>query len=60
MLSADIFDVYEGEGIPADKKSVAISMRFGSDRTLTDGEVDSAVADIVSALQKGHAGELRA
>ncbi len=60
MRGAEIFDVYEGKGIPSGQKSVAISMRFGSDRTLTDGEVDAAVANVVSALQKRHAGELRA
>ena len=59
LLSTNVFDIYQGKGIPEDKKSVAISLRFGADRTLTDAEVEAEVAAIVSALQKVHAGELR-
>jgi phenylalanyl-tRNA synthetase beta chain len=43
LESVELFDVYTGEGIPADKKSVALSLRYRSrERTLTDEEVNRA------------------
>ncbi len=48
-----VFDVYEGESLPADTRSVAWRLRFRApDRTLTDDEVDGAVTQITSALQE--------
>ena len=47
-----LFDVYTGEQIEADKKSVAFSLVLrASDRTLTDAEADSAVKKILKALE---------
>ncbi len=44
-----IFDLYQGEGLPAGKKSLALSMTFrAKDRTLTDKEVNAAF----EAIQK--------
>jgi phenylalanyl-tRNA synthetase beta chain len=41
--SVRIFDLYEGEGLPEGKKSLALSMTFrAQDRTLTDKEVNVA------------------
>lgn len=38
-----IFDLYEGQGLPEGKKSLALSMTFrATDRTLTDKEVNAA------------------
>jgi phenylalanyl-tRNA synthetase beta chain len=43
LESVEIFDVYTGEGIAADKKSVALTLRYRSkERTLTDEEVNQA------------------
>ena len=48
-----LFDVYQGEQIASDKKSVAFSLRFRApDRTLTDEEADKAVKKAVEALGK--------
>src|SRR5207249_6197338 len=48
----DIFDVYEGKGLPEGKRSVAISMTFcAEDRTLTDAEVEVAQASVIAALE---------
>ncbi|UCF20852.1 MAG: phenylalanine--tRNA ligase subunit beta [Gemmatimonadota bacterium] len=48
-----VFDVYEGENIPAGTRSVAWRLRFRApDRTLTDEEVDAAVRRIISALEE--------
>ena len=46
-----IFDVYTGEHIPADKKSLAFSIVYRSgERTLTDKEVDTMHGKAVSAV----------
>lgn len=59
LTDADIFDVYSGAGVASQKKSVAISLRFGADRTLTDSEVDGQVERLISALGAEHGGVLR-
>ncbi|HEX2189146.1 MAG TPA: phenylalanine--tRNA ligase subunit beta [Longimicrobiaceae bacterium] len=47
------FDLYEGKGIPGGTRSVAFRLRFRApDRTLTDAEVDSAVAAVLAALEE--------
>ena len=41
--SVRIFDLYQGEGLPEGKKSLAVSMSFrAADRTLKDKEVNAA------------------
>ena len=51
LESIEIFDVYTGQGIPADKKSVALSMRYrNKERTLTDEEVNRAHEDLVRTV----------
>ncbi|MFP4227811.1 MAG: phenylalanine--tRNA ligase subunit beta [Salinivenus sp.] len=59
LRRVDVFDVYEGEGIPDDEKSVAFTLRFGADRTLTDEEVDEQIESIVDALEHQHHATLR-
>jgi phenylalanyl-tRNA synthetase beta chain len=59
LRRVDVFDVYEGEGIDDDAKSVAFTLRFGADRTLTDEEVDQQIEDIVDALDTEHDATLR-
>ena len=42
LESVDLFDVYQGQGIPEGKKSLAFSLVFRSpERTLTDDEVNA-------------------
>jgi phenylalanyl-tRNA synthetase beta chain len=49
----ELFDVYEGKGIPEGKKSVAFSLTFRApDRTLSDEEVNKVLADIIDELAK--------
>ncbi|MGM9636466.1 MAG: phenylalanine--tRNA ligase subunit beta [Eubacteriales bacterium] len=51
--SVDLFDIYTGEKIGTDKKSVAYRITFRSaDHTLTDDEVTNAVNKLLSALEK--------
>ncbi|MEX2236885.1 MAG: phenylalanine--tRNA ligase subunit beta [Dehalococcoidia bacterium] len=61
VVSARVFDVYEGEGVPAGKKSIAFSVTFQApDHTLTDEEVDRAQAGIVGRLERELGASLRA
>ncbi|MDD2763722.1 MAG: phenylalanine--tRNA ligase subunit beta [Opitutaceae bacterium] len=46
-----VFDVYQGQGLPEGKKSLAFSLVFrAADRTLTDDEVNTAFAGIQKAI----------
>ncbi|MEX1377999.1 MAG: phenylalanine--tRNA ligase subunit beta [Eubacteriales bacterium] len=56
----EIFDIYEGEQIEQNKKSVAFSMLFrAQDRTLTDEEVNKKFDKIVRVLEKNFGAKLR-
>lgn len=56
----DVFDLYEGKGIPEGKKSLAIAVRLQpKDRTLTDAEIDAIAQKVVAAVTKATAGALR-
>jgi phenylalanyl-tRNA synthetase beta chain len=56
----DIFDVYEGKGVPEGKKSLAISVRLQpKDKTLTDAEIEAIAQKIVAAVTKATGGMLR-
>ncbi|MGI8728282.1 MAG: phenylalanine--tRNA ligase subunit beta [Solirubrobacterales bacterium] len=51
LRSAEIFDVYGGDQLGADQKSLAIRLTFrAADRTLTDAEVAERRERIVAAL----------
>ena len=61
-LLADIscFDVYQGQGVDSDKKSLAFNMLLQhTEKTLTDLEIDSTVAEVVDILVKNHNAFLR-
>jgi phenylalanyl-tRNA synthetase beta chain len=50
---ADVFDVYEGAGVPEGKKSVAISVTLQPrEKTLTEAEIDAAAAKIIAEVAK--------
>jgi phenylalanyl-tRNA synthetase beta chain len=56
----DIFDVYEGKGVPEGKKSLAISVRLQpKDKTLADAEIETIAGKIVAAVTKATGGTLR-
>jgi len=59
LRAAGVFDRYEGESLGADRMSVAFSLRFGTDRTLTDAEVDQHVDTIVGHLAEAYQAVLR-
>ncbi len=56
-----VFDVYEGQGIDAGKKSVAIAVTIQPrEKTMTDQEIDALAAKIVAEVSKRTGGVLRA
>jgi phenylalanyl-tRNA synthetase beta chain len=55
-----LFDVYEGERLPAGKKSVAIEVVFQPrERTLTDEEIEALGQKVVAAAAKATRAALR-
>jgi len=55
-----IFDIYQGKGIPAGKKSVGLGFTLQDpDRTLTEQEVNELFAKIVAVLQHEFEATLR-
>ena len=55
-----LFDVYTGERISADKKSLAFTIEFRSnERTLKDEEADEAFRNILAAVEKDFGATLR-
>jgi phenylalanyl-tRNA synthetase beta chain len=57
---ANLFDVYEGPPLAAEKKSLAFSVSFQSpERTLTDADVDRERQRLVEQLRRELGAELR-
>lgn len=59
LQGVELFDLYEGEHAGPRRKSLAFTLRFGADRTLTDDEVEGRVTAIVDALGREHDATLR-
>lgn len=60
LQDVDVFDVYEGKGIAASQKSVALRLILQhSCRTLVDDEVAELMQRIISTLKEKFAAELR-
>ncbi len=61
VVSATVFDVYQGDAIPAGKKSLAVRVVYqAADRTLTAEELIKAENSILRALEHNFGAELRA
>jgi phenylalanyl-tRNA synthetase beta chain len=55
-----VFDVYEGQGVESGKRSVAFALELMSrERTLTDAEVEAAIARTAKAMERQHSAVLR-
>ena len=55
-----VFDVYQGKGLPEGTKSIAITVTLQPrERTLTDAEIEAAVARIVAEVAKRTGATLR-
>jgi phenylalanyl-tRNA synthetase beta chain len=60
LLSLDIFDVFEGESIGKDKKSIAFRLNFiDPNKTLNIKVVEPIIQRIVKTLQKQFSAKLR-
>ena len=60
LKSVELFDIYQGEQIGKNKKSMAFNLVFVSyDRTLNVEEIDSAMKNILDALVEKLNAELR-
>ena len=60
IKSVKIFDVYQGENIPEDKKSIAISVTIqSSEKTLTDNDLDELNTDIIKTVEKKYDAKIR-
>lgn len=55
-----VFDLYVGEKIQDDEKSIAFKIVFTSNETLTDDIINNKVNKILKAIEKNHNGVLRA
>ncbi|MDG1286741.1 MAG: phenylalanine--tRNA ligase subunit beta [Rickettsiales bacterium] len=60
VKKVELFDVYQGKGLAADEKSLAISVTLqAADRTLTDKEIEAVAAQVIANVEKNGA-KLRA
>jgi phenylalanyl-tRNA synthetase beta chain len=60
IVSADIFDVYEGVGVPEGKKSIGVAVTLQpKDKTLTDAEIEALAQKIVAEAEKKTGATLR-
>ena len=60
IAGVTVFDIYEGKGIDANRKSVAIAVTIQPrEKTLTDQEIDAVAAKIVAEVGKKTGGSLR-
>jgi phenylalanyl-tRNA synthetase beta chain len=61
IIGVTVFDVYEGPGIEAGKKSIAIAVTIQPrDKTMTDAEIEALAGKIVAEVGKRTGGVLRA
>jgi phenylalanyl-tRNA synthetase beta chain len=60
LRSVDLFDVYEGKGIPEDKKSYAVSFTLRDDeKTLNDKQIDKIMQKLIFQFDKELDAKLR-
>ena len=60
LTDIDLFDVYEGDKLPAGKKSYAISINLQDpEKTLQDKYIDRVMNNIINALRTDLGAELR-
>jgi phenylalanyl-tRNA synthetase beta chain len=60
ITDVTVFDVYEGKGIDAGKKSIAIAVTLQPrDKTMTDQEIEAMAGKIVAEVTKRTGGTLR-
>jgi len=60
ILSAKIFDIYRGQGVPAGKKSVALRLTLlPTERTLVEADIQAVTEATVSRMEREFSAQLR-
>ncbi|MBS7540429.1 phenylalanine--tRNA ligase subunit beta [Ancylobacter lacus] len=60
ITAVNVFDLYEGPGVEADKKSVALSVTLQPrEKTLTDAEIEAVTSKIVAEVARKTGAALR-
>jgi len=60
VQDVDLFDMYEGEGIPKDKKNLAFHIVYQSyEKTLKDEEVNKIQRNIIKKLEENNNWKVR-
>ena len=60
IRSVKVFDVYEGENIPSDKKSIALNVIIqSSEKTLKDEDLEKINQLIISAVESKSGAKIR-
>ena len=60
IKSVNVFDVYEGENIPSDKKSIALNVNIqSSDKALKEIDLDNLSNLIISEVEKRSGAKIR-
>jgi len=60
LMSAALFDIYRGRPLADSERSLAYRLSFGAlERTLTEDEVDAAIAAVTHGLAADVGGRLR-
>lgn len=58
--SLTVFDLYQGDQVPAGKKSLAFGLVFqASDRTLTEMEIDAVIHELIARASRDFGAQLR-
>jgi phenylalanyl-tRNA synthetase beta chain len=61
LVGLSLFDIYRGRPLADDEKSLAYRLTFqAADRTLTEAEIDAAVAGVTAGLAADAGGHIRA
>lgn len=60
LKNVQLFDIYQGQGIPAGQKSIALGLTFQlASRTLIDAEVDQSIEKVINTLKQDFQAVLR-
>lgn len=60
VKQVEAFDVYTGEGLESNEKSIAFNLHYrDSEKTLTDKEVDASFDEVIEAVKSKHHAKIR-
>ena len=60
ILEVALFDLYQGQGVPENKKSLALSvLMHDTQKTLTDSDADTTITNLLQLLQNDFGATLR-